>query len=252
MKTKYLILFCLFLTASISSAESISKKQQIQEIAKIYSASMLYIFKKQTLINQASQQKEILFGKQFITQIKSTYKQKFNTDTFPDENTLAIKTLLEVMIEVMEDNKTLLLDQDIKFKGFIPAIFAFQISEKYSKKGVGVKVKFTNETKRIRNKFNSPDTWEVNAIEKLKQQNLSEYYDEKGIYKGKQAYRYMIPVSLSPMCLTCHGTPENNPENVNIPASKRTMLDKTGFKMENWKITDFGGGISVTIYDTKT
>jgi len=247
-----LLILLLILPLSTLALGNTSKKQEIQEIAKIYSASMQYIFKQQTLINHQSQDKEVLFGNKFIDKIKLTYKKKFNTSSFPDENKLTIKVLLEVMVEVMEDNKTLLLDEDIKFKGFIPAIFAFQISEKYSKKGIGLKVKFTNELDRVRNKFNSPDSWEIAAIGKLKQQALSEFYDPKGFYKGSESFRYIIPVTMSPMCLTCHGTPENNPENLNRPINKWTLFDKTGFKMEHWKLTDFGGAISVTIYNLDT
>ncbi len=251
MFIKRLILLCILLATSISEAESISKKGKIQEIAKIYSASMQYIFKNQTLINQKNPHKEALFGSNFIKHVKSTYQQNFNTNSFPDEKSLAIKVLLEVMIEVMEDNRTLILDEDINFKGFIPAIFAFQISERYSKKGIGIKVKFTNEADRVRNTFNNPDPWESKAIQKLKQHKLSEYYDENGLYKGVKSSRYMIPVTMSAMCLTCHGTPKDNPANFNSPSNEWTTFDKTGFPMENWKITDFGGGISVTIYDAK-
>jgi len=252
MTIKRLILLFILLATSISEAEDISNKNKIQEIAKVYSASMQYIFKNQTLINNQSRQKEALFGSNFISNVKSTYKQKFMTNTFPDENILAIKVLLEVMIEVMEDNRTLILDEDISFKGFIPAIFAFQISERYSKKGIGIIVKFTNEADRVRNKFNTPDPWEADAIKNIKQNKLAEYYDENGLYKGAKSSRYMIPVAMSAMCLTCHGTPKENPANFNIPRIEWTLLDKTGFPMENWKMSDFGGGISVTIYDAKT
>lgn len=249
MIIKYIFLLSFLFSASAYVAEITSPKSEIQEIAKIYAASMQYIFKQQTLINLQRQDKEALFGEKFIDNIKSMYKTKFNTQHFPDESILTIKVLLEVMIEVMEDNKTLLLDEDIKFKGFIPAIFAFQISEKYAKKGTGLKVKFTNELGRIRNKFNIPDAWEMDAIEKLKRQDLAEYYDKAGLYKGTESFRYIIPVAMSAMCLSCHGSPKDNPTNLNKPANKWTQFDKTGFKMEHWKISDFGGAISVTIYD---
>lgn len=242
--------FCLLLFSLFASATSQTPAQvKIKEIAKVYSASMTYIFKKQTLINSQTGDKTELFGEQFVDNVKTTYLQKYNSDAFPDEDILAIKTLLEVMIEVMEDNKTLLLDEDIAFKGFIPAIFAFQISQRYSQKGIGIKVKFTNELARVRNKFNNPDDWETVAIDKLKAQNLHEYYDDKALFHGKKASRYITPVPMSAMCLTCHGTPEDNPANYNQPKEQWTDIDKTGFKMERWHIDDFGGAISVTIYD---
>ena len=243
---------CFLLLSLFVSAENITPVQvKIKEIAKVYSASMTYIFRQQALINSQTTDKAELFGTQFIDNVKSTYKKKYSSDAFPDEDILAIKTLFEVMIEVMEDNKTLLLDEDITFKGFIPAIFAFQISQRYSQKGIGIKVKFTNELARVRNKFNNPDTWEIDAINKLKAGNLAEYYDENGLFRDKQANRYIIPVPMSSMCLTCHGEPQDNPANYNRPKQQWTTIDKTGFKMEHWQIDDFGGAISVTIYDAK-
>jgi len=237
------------LSTATVAVEDLSKKSEIEEIAHIYSASMQYIFKQQTLINSQIQQKPNLFGQLFINNVKSTYLKKYNNKHFPGEHNLATKTLLEVMIEVMEDNKTLLLDQDITFKGFIPAIFAFQISERYSQKGIGIKIKFTNELSRVRNKFNIPDLWEMDAIKQLQQHKLTEIYDEKASFRGVASLRYITPVPMSNMCLTCHGSPKDNPANVNKAKREWTNYDKTGFKMESWKITDFGGAISVTVYD---
>ena len=56
----------------------------------------------------------------------------------------------------------------------------------------------------------------------------------------------MTKVELSPMCLQCHGSPENSPENSGIPEEQWTNIDRFGFEMENWTLTDFGGAVSVT------
>jgi hypothetical protein len=142
-----------------SHAESrIPPSQEVIDISKIYYSSMTYIFSNQKLINTSDINKDKLFGDKFISNLKLEYYKQYKTDIFPDESTRLVKALLEVMIEVMEDNKTLLIDKNILIKGFIPAIFAFQISEKHAKKRLGLRLKFTNENLRIRNKFNAPDT----------------------------------------------------------------------------------------------
>ncbi|MFT4924145.1 MAG: hypothetical protein ACI8WB_000223 [Phenylobacterium sp.] len=49
-------------------------------------------------------------------------------------------------------------------------------------------------------------------------------------------------------CLNCHGHPKDNPLNAGKPSSQWTSVDMTGFEMENWKFSDFAGGVSVSIY----
>ena len=245
---KTIIILILFLALPSFAIEPAPSKKTLQEVSKIYSASMMYIFNNQSLINQTNinNRKAELFGEKFINNIKRTYKTKYKASHFPSDKVPTFKVLLEVMEEVMEDNKTLLLDNDIKFKGFIPAVFAFQISEKYTTKGIGIKVKFTNDAARIRNKFNSPDEWESSAIIKIKSNNLPEYFDDSVLTKAGLSQRYMVPVKMKPMCLTCHGTPKDNSLNQGKPHSIWESIDKTGFEMEGWKINDFGGAISVS------
>ena len=50
---------------------------------------------------------------------------------------------------------------------------------------------------------------------------------------------------MKPYCLKCHGTMADNPLNEGKDRSQWTNIDMTGFEMENWKITDFGGGVSI-------
>ncbi|SFB89831.1 Protein of unknown function [Pseudoalteromonas denitrificans DSM 6059] len=224
------------------------KSLLISEIAEIYQASMTYIFKNQTLINQKGSDKSGLFGKSFLLNIKKAYRTKFNKP-FPSDEHILVKALLRVMIEVMESNRTLFYDDDIQFKGFIPAIFAFQLSEKLSKKGLGLKIKFTSTPDMIRNQLNHPDLWEVETMKKIQESALPRYYDDKAKYLNKTAQRYFLPVKMQTFCLYCHGKPENNPLNKNRNKLQWTNIDKTGFPMENWTLKDFGGGISIIIYD---
>jgi len=152
------------------------------------------------------------------------------------------------MIDVMEDNRTLIYDDELTFKGLIPATFAFQLSEKLAQKGLGVKIKFTNFASLVRNKLNLPDQWEVAAMENFKQHKGSAYFDDESTLNGISAYRYFVPMKLEKFCLNCHGTPKENPLNIGLRESQWSNIDMTGFKMENWQLGDFSGGLSVTIY----
>lgn len=236
------------LAVSHNIDEDSKKSELISQVAKTYQASMAFIFQNQPLINQQRVDKSQLFGQAFILNVKNTYKTKFNQE-FPEQSSPVIKSLIQIMIEVMESNRTLLYDDDIAFKGFIPAIFAFQLSEKLSKKNIGVKIKFTSKPKQIRNQLNQPDFWEVNAMNKVQKLNLESYFDDQASYLGKPAQRYFLPVKMQPFCLSCHGIPANNPLNVGKPEAQWSNIDRTGFPMENWSLNDFGGGISITFFD---
>lgn len=228
-----------------STANDEKMKKIIGDVTKMYMASMTYIFKSQPLINQKGGDKSSLFGNDFIENVKQTYQSKHN-EQFPQINHLSKKMLLQAMVEVMEDNRELFNDEELGFKGIIPAIFAFQLSAKLSTKGVGLKIKFTRTPDNIRNRLNIPDEWEISVMQKILEKPRI-YYDDKAVLNGKPAYRQFTPLPMKPYCLNCHGTPANNPLNSGKVKSEWTNIDMTGFEMENWTIDDFGGGVSISI-----
>ena len=242
----FLMLFISSTTANVSVLNAPNEKSII-DIAKIYHASLTYIFKQQLLINSDSQNKEALFGQPFINNIKTTYQDMYSIP-FPKVTNEYIDSLLTLMILVMEDNRTLLLDTDIGFKGFIPTIFAFQLSQKFKQRGYGINIKFTNFEERIRNKLNSPDYWEQTALARLKEEGVEEVLDNKVYFKGNLAFRYMKVIKVTSMCLSCHGTPQDNPFNRGKNKNQWSLKDNTGFRMEGWKLGEIGGAISVVLY----
>ena len=208
-------------------------------------SSMTYIFKEQALINQRGGSKNKLFGSEFIENIKIVYKSKHD-EPFPIIDHRAKKILLQSMIEVMEENRELINDDKLDFKGIIPAIFAFQLSAKLSTKGVGLKIKFTRTEGSLRNQLSKPDAWEIDVMKSMiKKPEV--FYDNNALLNGKPAYRQFTPLPMVPHCLNCHGVPSQNPLNFNANREDWTDIDMTGFKMEGWKIDDFGGGVSISI-----
>lgn len=251
------VIFCFILVFSANtlatgansgrtSAQDAETIVVVSELSKMYRASIKLIFNNQPLINQKGGDKSSLFGNKFIANVKQAYKKDFKED-FPKQNHILKKMMVEVMVEVMEDNRTLIYDDDITYKGFIPAIYAFQLSEKLSTKGLGVKIRITN-LGNIRNKLNLPDKWEVSAMEVIQKLNLNIYFDDTSAFDGIPAYRLFVPLKLEAYCLACHGFPKDNPRNAKKDPAQWTNVDVTGFEMENWKLGDFGGGVSVTIF----
>lgn len=244
------VLFIVFIMniRAINADEGVADdKEIITEVAKIYQASLEYIFNQQSLINSTELRKEKLFGQSFIKDIKKQYNDTFN-QPFPNSSEKHVDHLLTLMMLVMEDNRTLLLDNDISVKGFIPAIFAFQLSQKFNKRGVGLNIKFTNLGDRVRNKLNSPDEWEQLALSVLKDGKIKDVFDADTSFKGKTALRYMRAVKMTPMCLDCHGIPQDKPQNFGLIKEHWSYKDKTGFLMEGWTLDELGGGISVVLY----
>lgn len=245
----FFICMLLMLTAPASADIPIAREEVvIKELSQMFQACTAYLFKQQPLINQKGGDKSALFGRTFVNNVKKTYVQKFNKE-FIEDNHLYKTMLVRVMIEVMEDNRTLINDEDLGFKGFIPAVFGFQLTQKLSTKGLGVKIKFTTSTDKLRNKLNAPDRWESSVIKLIQRQKLTSYLEENTTFRGKRASRYFVPLKMEPFCLNCHGSPEHSPLNRGKDKSEWSNIDMTGFPMERWELDDFGGGISVTIYD---
>jgi len=239
--------FWLILFHGICFSQTSNPENFISDISKIFTASMYHIFKNQTLINQKGGDKSSLFGEKFIESIKQTYKQKHHQE-FPEKSSRLQALLLKTMVEVMEESRTLINDDKLGFKGLIPARFAFQVSEKLSRKGVGIKIKFTNMVGSVRNPLNLPDAWEVSAMNGFKQSKLEPLFDDSSSMNGIPSYRYFLPMKLESFCLSCHGVPRDNPLNKGKDSSDYTHIDMTGFVMENWTLASFAGGLSITIY----
>lgn len=116
-------------------------------------------------------------------------------------------------------------------------------------KGIGLKIKFTRHADSVRNKANIPDQWEVAIIKKVQQQPRI-YYEANATLNGNPAYRQFTPLPIKPYCLNCHGSIADNPLNKDKSEHQWTDIDMTGFKMENWKLGDFGGGVSISLDKT--
>jgi len=241
--TFFLLIFALLVASIPSFADDQKTKQVVDQISKMYISSMVFLFKQQWLINQKGGDKSELFSTKFINNIKAAYEEKYQED-FPKAEHKAQKMLLQAMIEVMEDNRPILTDADIGFKGVIPATFASQLGRKLAIKGMGLKIKFTRMKEGIRNKANIPDAWESAMIEKIIAAPKI-YYDANAIVDGKTVYRHFTPLPMKSYCLNCHGTMADNPLNKGKDEAQWTNIDMTGFEMENWKITDFAGGVSI-------
>ena len=128
--------------------------------------------------------------------------------------------------------------KDVGLKGFLPAIFARLVTEKFgANTGGKATLKLTAPKKLVRNRANRPDKWEHNVIEKqFKSAGYpkGKHVTEDTTFKGKDAFRLILPEYYGKSCLGCHGKPKGE-------------RDITGGKKEGGVLGQLGGAISVVI-----
>lgn len=165
---------------------------------------------------------------------KVTGQRLYLNDLSPEQNAMTVS-----IKEVLFENQDLINKKGIAFKGFLPAIFARQLANKFNQKMLNkVIIKLTAPKKYVRNKANSPDYWEHKIIEKyLKKSNYTKgaLYHENTKFRGKKVSRFLLPEYYQQSCLACHGSPKGE-------------IDITGGKKEGGVLNELGGVISLIIY----
>jgi hypothetical protein len=104
---------------------------------------------------------------------------------------------------------------------------------------------------RYRNPQNVPDAYEQRKLEEFnilnQKKELSNEYSEIVEERGKKYLRYLRPLIVSPLCITCHGPKENIPQEVKAILAERYPDDRaTGFL-----VGDVRGAITVKILVTE-
>ncbi len=196
----------------------------------------------QGVINQQGSGKA-LHGKEVIAQAKTKYNQQTGHPVPSLDPTSAEGRMLQAetdaIEEVMEHAQPLINDPTRGFKGFLPAIFAYQVAERFNQKeGQLAYVKLTAPAELVRHLPNVPDAWEDQMIKSKLQSpgwKKGEFVEEEAELNGRKAYRVLIPEYYETSCLECHGEPKG-------------AIDITGGRKEGRKLGDLGGAISAGIY----
>lgn len=150
--------------------------------------------------------------------------------------------------ELMETVRRLLM-QEIQKGGFSSAVrvcseLAQEVTTRFSKQ-TGHYLR--RVSLRYRNPKNIPDEYETKRLLEferfLGEKRLSEEYVEIVEEKGVPYLRYLKPLTVGPLCITCHGLNENIPSEVQAILKERYPEDRaTGFL-----VGDLRGAISVKI-----
>lgn len=101
---------------------------------------------------------------------------------------------------------------------------------------------------RARNMDNRPDAWEAEILRRLERQAsrgepLAEETEADVLEQGKAYYRFLKPIRVQAMCLSCHGQREEMHEGVGKLLAERYPKDQaTGYRAG-----DLRGAFSVKI-----
>lgn len=224
-----------------------SEEQAIAaSLATMLQSARTVISKHQNDINDPNRGDKGLTAEAVLKQALINYKNTTGTapDSYPVESRHGrlIQTQLKAIKQVMDDNQSLINQQGIGFKGFIPATFARLVNESFANYvGDEASVKVTAPAHLVRNRKARPDAWESNVIQTYFQSPTWEpgkAYSQLITDSTSTEFRMMVPEYYKASCLSCHGTPKGS-------------MDITGYPREGAQEKDLGGVISIRLTTKK-
>ncbi len=163
---------------------------------------------------------------QFLTQVET-------------QATMAAHELMCVRKIIAEKQKVINTDSttgNVEFKGVIPAIIGREVAELFS---ASTPFKMKQTSLKYRNPNNKPDDWEAKQLQRFElNPDLKEIKEIVKLEDGSKLFRCVIPLKIDEGCLKCHGDP--------VTSLTGDGKDIAGKPMENYKLGDIRGGISVT------
>lgn len=237
--TQYLTIIVVILLLMSQETLAESNDEVSHDLTMIYRSARQVISDNQQQINTAELGDKGLSADVVSNKMLENYQTATNKALDINALTEAQMAMIEAVKEVMTDNQSLINEQGVGFKGFLPAVFARQVANKFTNKMTGkMEIKLTAPKSYVRNRANRPDQWENDIIEgkfKLPDYEKGKAFAETTQVKGKSAFRYILPEYYGPSCLSCHGQPKGT-------------VDITGGKMEGGVLGELGGAISLIIY----
>jgi len=230
--------------AGVEGLTDAEKNAVASQAATLFRSARAVISKNQGLINDASKGDKGLTADAVIAAAKENYKKATDEDLPAADNSSiggqATAAMLDGVTVVMNQAQDLINEEGKGFKGFLPAIFAKQVADEFTKNMQGtMAIKLTAPKSYVRNRANRPDDWEHDVIEnyfKTPGWEQGATHSAQAQHKGNDAFRFILPEYYKESCLKCHGEPKGE-------------LDITGGKMEGGKLGELGGAISVVIFD---
>lgn len=233
---------CAFLAPAAMGAvtEDVALGMRLAELLR---AGRSVVSNYQTLINDPALGDKHLDSERFASEAIAVYSKNTGQDPFSGELTKRDRRLLEAQIgamrEVVDEQQDDINRAGIGFKGFVPAVFARLLNEKFAAKvGNEALVRVTAPEQLVRNRKSLPDAWEASIIVSVfsdPKRAKGEAYTDVTEVEGRPAFRMLLPEYYTESCLSCHGEPKGE-------------IDITGYPKEGGKAGDLGGAISIVLF----
>ena len=212
-------------------------------LADMLRASRTIIANNQTLINDPDITDKALTGEAIVAQVIDLLAESgaITPEQLEGDSRLAryLQFQSDAIAEIINENQRLFNQEGLAFKGFVPAVFARLVNERFSEKANGeAQVKVTAPMDLIRNRRARPDDWELDVLEtkfKSTDWHPGERFTESTEVAGREAFRVMVPEYYGQACLACHGGP-------------KAELDVTGYPKEGAELDQLAGAISITLF----
>lgn len=226
--------------AAVSPSE---EKRTAIYLADLLRSARTVIATHQAHINNPDIGDKGLTGPVVLRKSREIYRQRTGKPLpLKDENDLLTRLLraqLASIREVMNENQRTINRPGVGFKGFVPAVFARLVNERFKEKiGDYAEVKVTAPMNLVRNRRARPDAWERSNIRKnLMSEDwpVGKIYTEAAANDGRKAFRVLVPEYYGKGCLSCHGGPKGE-------------IDVTGYPKEGGEEGWLGGAISITLF----
>jgi hypothetical protein len=212
-------------------------------LAEMLRSARTVVSQYQDVINDPSKEDKGLTADRVVAETIAIYREQTGEDPQTTDPQSRVGKLLRAQLasihDVLAENQSTINQPGVGFKGFIPAVFARLVNEKFEERvGEEARVKVTAPEALIRNRRARPDAWETSVITAkfaAPEWPKGGPFSEVAEAGGRQAFRLIVPEYYGASCLSCHGQPAGE-------------MDITGYPKEGGKEGDLGAAISVTLF----
>lgn len=239
-----LISFALPASSAIAQADpDLATNVLIGErLASVLRAGRSVVAANQDLINNPALGDKGLTSEAFLAEMNTLYQSRWGETPLSelpgDADLDLIVAQLAAMRAVIDENQDTINAAGVGFKGFIPAVFARLVNERFAE-GMNSTaiVKVTAPLDLVRNRKARPDEWEAKIIDDNFRSSTWEKglpYFEEVTSNGETVFRMIFPEYYAKSCLSCHGSPAGE-------------TDVTGYPKEGGAEGELAGAISITL-----
>jgi hypothetical protein len=235
-------LFAIAIPAPLSAADQAEDERTARSLATLLRAARTVISNNQALINDEKLGDKGLTAEKVLAESFADYRAQTGVDPASidpaSRHGRLLRGQMTAITKVMNDAQPIINRPGIGFKGFIPSAFARMVNDEFQEKmGAEAEVKVTAPSQLIRNRKARPDSWEAEMIaSRLLRPDWpkGQPLQAQAPYRGREAFRFLIPEYYATSCLACHGSPKGE-------------IDITGYPKEGGKEGDLGGVISISL-----